>query len=200
MKITRFEDKEAWLAFRVGKISGTTAGGLLSKRDLKPLKGYYQLIVDRIGIPATDENVMDRGIRLEVEALERFEKETGKKVDKSLIVVSRDDNENIAYSPDGIIGKTISLEVKCLNSASHLEAWITKKIPSEYEAQSIQPFVVNDSLKTLHFIFYEPRLPKIDYFCIDIHREEVKERVEAALATQRQVLEEVARYEVDLTF
>jgi hypothetical protein len=49
---------------------------------------------------------MDRGKRLEDEAIERFAKETGKKVNTDLVLWMRDDDENIAVSPDGSIGKT----------------------------------------------------------------------------------------------
>ncbi|MCV6900789.1 YqaJ viral recombinase family protein, partial [Escherichia coli] len=84
--------------------------------------------------------------RLEEEAVARFVKETGKEVNTDLVIFTRDDNENIAFSPDAYIGDTEVVEAKCLSSASHIEAWLTQEVPSEYEEQTIQPFIVNDTL------------------------------------------------------
>lgn len=199
MTITKYENEQDWLDARRGRITGTRLGSLFSKRDKKPLKGYYELIAERVALPPTGENVMDRGHRLEVDALERFEQETGKKVNKDLVIISRDDNDAIAYSPDGYIGKTETVEVKCLNSASHIEAWLTKQIPKEYDEQVVQPFIVNDKLKKLYFVFYDPRMPK-DFFYFEVDRASVEEKVKEYFELEKQVLLEVAQIENQLTF
>jgi predicted phage-related endonuclease len=142
---------------------------------------------------------MDRGKRLEDEAIERFVKETGKKVNTDLVLWMRDDDENIAISPDGAIGKTAAVECKCLSSARHIEAWLTKAIPDEYEYQVLQYFIVNDSLKTLYFVFYDPRMPK-DFFYFEVKRKDVQERVDAYIELERNVLAEIAEIEQQLTF
>jgi hypothetical protein len=116
-----------------------------------------------------------------------------------IFLITRDDNEYIAYSPDGIIGDTETIEVKCLNSASHIEAWVTKKIPSEYEEQSIQPFVVNDKLETLYFVFYDPRMP-IDFFYFTVTREELADKITKAYETQLLALAQILEIEAQLTF
>lgn len=199
MKTLKFNNAEEWLAARRGRITGTRAGSLFSKRDKKPLKAYYEIIAERVAVPADDENVMDRGHRLEDEALDRFEKETEKKLNRDLVLWCRDDAESIAISPDAVIGKTEAVEVKCLSSASHIEAWLTQDTPSEYEGQILQYFVVNDSLKTLYFVFYDPRMPK-DFFYIMVKRDDVKEKVKEYLELEKRAIEEIAKIEEDLTF
>lgn len=203
MKLLRFNNREDWLDARKGKIMGTKAGSLLSKRDQKPLKGYYELIAERVAIPHDGENVMDRGLRLEEEALDKFQKQTGKKVEKAtddnLMVCVREDFPDIGYSPDGLIGKTEDVEVKCLNSAAHIEAYLTKGIPSEYRSQIIQGFVVNDKLKTRYMVFYDPRMP-VDMFFLTLDRKDFKEEIEEYLELEKSVLEEVERITNDLTF
>ncbi|MDE1971170.1 MAG: YqaJ viral recombinase family protein [Patescibacteria group bacterium] len=194
IKQTKFDNEQDWLAGRRGKITGTRAGSMLSKRDNKPLKTFYEVIAERIAIPSDGENAIDRGKRLEHEAIERFEKETGKVVDKSLVLWTREDEESIAVSPDGFIGDTEAVECKCLNSASHIEALITGKIPSEYEYQVLQYFVVNDDLKTLYFIFYDPRMPR-DYVCFTIERDSIAEKVATSLEEQREVLKKIKEIE-----
>jgi hypothetical protein len=199
MKILKFDNEQEWLDARRGKITGTRLKDLIVKRGNGRKKGFYEIIAERVAIPKSEENVMDRGKRLEVEAIERFEKETGKKVNKDLVLVCRDDNEDIAYSPDGFIGKTETIEAKCLNSASHIEALLTGKIPSEYEEQTIQPFIVNDKLKKLHFVFYDPRMPK-DFFYFTINRKDVKDKVQEYFEIEKQALVEIAKIEKQLTF
>lgn len=199
MKTLKFSDENEWLEARRGKITGTRLKDLINKRGNGRKKGFYEIIAEKVAVPHDGENVLDRGHRLEVEAIERFEQETGKKVNKDLVIICRDDNEDIAYSPDGYIGQTETVEVKCLNSASHIEAWLTKQIPSEYEEQTIQPFIVNDKLKKLYFVFYDPRMPK-DFFYFEVNRKNVAEKVAEYFELEKQVLAEIAEIEKQLTF
>jgi len=200
MKIVKFNSEESWLEARRGKITGTRLKDLVNKRGGAPKMGFYELIAERIAIPASDEGVMDRGKRLEDEAIEKFSEQTDKRVDNELVIWYRDDDENIAISPDGSIGKTEAVEVKCLSSARHLEAFITKQIPSEFEYQVLQYFIVNDKLKKLYFIFYDPRMPK-DLFWIEVNNDkEMKVKVAEYLMLERDVLRQVTDFEKQLTF
>lgn len=199
MKTITFDSKEKWLNARIGKITGTRLKDLIVLRGTTPKKGFYELIAERLAIPADNENPMDRGARLEEEALARFSKETDKKVDGSLIMWVSEENESMAISPDGVIGKTEAVEIKCLNSASHIEAYLTQKLPSEYQMQIYQYFIVNDKLKTLYFAFYDPRLPAKDFFYITIKREEVIEEVKKYHEEQLKILAEVERIVLELS-
>lgn len=199
MKTLKFKNEEEWLEARRGKITGTRLKGLIVKNGNKKKIGYYELIAERVAIPATEERAMDRGKRLEDDAMDRFSKETGKKVDHSLVIWQRDDNEYIAISPDGFIGKTEAVECKCLSSAKHIEALLTGTIPSDYEEQVLQYFIVNDSLKILYFVFYDPRMPK-DFFYFTVKRADVKEKVKEYIELERNVLEEIVKIEKELTF
>lgn len=191
MKITTYEDRDAWLLARRGKITGSRLKDIVVKRGTGKKIGFYELIAERLGIPADGENPMDRGTRLEKEAVAEFTKSTGKEVDTSLVIWTREDNESIALSPDGSIGTTEAVEVKCLASARHIEAFLTGKIPSEYEFQKLQYFIVNDELATLYFVFYDPRLLAKPFFIIEVKREDVQEEVTEYLAYQRDTLTEV---------
>lgn len=153
--------------------------------------GFYELIAERLGIQQDDENVMARGHRLEKEAIEMFEIENEKTVDTSLVLWAREDNESIAVSPDGVIGDTEAVEVKCLSSARHIEAVVTGKIPKEYKYQVLQYFIVNDALQLLHFVFYDPRIIARPYFEITVTRQEVQEDIEKMLEHQNVTLSEI---------
>lgn len=214
MKEIRFEpgEREEWLYTRRGKITGSRLKAALAKpRDGGKNITFYELVAEKLGMPPeNDENQMERGARLEADALERFKAETKKEVDTSLILWHRDENENIAISPDGVIGRTEAVEAKCLSSARHIEGFLTKKIPADYEYQVLQYFIVNDELETLHFVFFDPRFAmfsdpsgkqaKIDYFVIEVKREEVQAQVEDILTRERVMMVEVNSVVNQLTF
>lgn len=198
MKVLKFDEREAWFNARLGKVTGSRLKDVLPDRYGGRKKGFYELVAERlIGSAAIndDENAMARGNRLEPEALRRFVEETGKKVDTSLLLWMRDDDESIALSPDGQIGKVAAVEVKCLNAASHVEAKITGKIPKNtagYEEQAMQYFCVNEKLRTLFFVFYDPRFPApLDFFYLELHRKDYAEKVEVYLTQQKEVLKDV---------
>ncbi len=197
MKVQTFATEEEWLEARRGRITGTRLKDLITKG--KPKIGFYEIIAERIAIPANEENVMDRGKRLEEDAITRFAEATGKKVKNDLVLWYRDDEENIALSPDGTIGKTEAVEVKCLSSARHLEAYLTKEIPKDYEYQVLQYFIVSDTLKTLYFAFYDPRMP-VDFFYHEVHRKDIEEQITEYLELERKVLVDIESIEKELTF
>ncbi len=199
MKIIKYETEEAWLEARLGKISGTKAGSLVLKSGKGKKIGYYEILAERVAIPRDEENVMDRGKRLEDFAIERFEKETGKKVDNDLQIWVSDLDPSIIVSPDGTIGPKEAVECKCLSSARHCEAFLTGQIPSDYYEQKLQYFVVNDELETLFFVFYDPTMPK-DFFYFTVHRADVQKEVEELKALEQAVLNDLAEDEKKLTF
>jgi guanylate kinase len=241
---TKFEEKDQWMAGRLGKVSGTrlkdiavasavnkaaivealeTKGvefkksatipvltELLSPEEIQDLtiksmmaadkkKGYYEIIAERLAVQPDGENPMERGNRLEAESIARFEKESGKKVSQDLVILSREDNESIAISPDGFIapaGKSKKIkemvESKSLNSAAHIEAYLTQKVPSEYHHQVLQYFIVNDDCEKLHFLFYDPRFnKKLEFFSLTVERKDVQAEVTMYLKYQEELLKEV---------
>jgi predicted phage-related endonuclease len=203
MQTTKYETRQDWLAGRLGKITGSRLKDVIIKRGTTKKLAFWELVAERLATrPDVDdtESPIDRGTRLEPEAIARFSKETGKKVDTSLVIWNRDDNESIAISPDGSIGKTEAIETKCLSSALHIKAFITQEIPTEYDEQKLQYFIVNEKLKTLYFVFYDPRIPVKDYFVIPVKRKDIEQELELALAWQRDTLNEVEEIVNKLTF
>ena len=197
-----FDAQSEWFAERVGKITGSTLKDIIVEKGKGEKIGYYQLIADVVAIPDDGENPMERGHRLEEQAVERFIMETGLHVNTGHIVWEREDESRIAVSPDGVITKEEALiipyirpedaiEVKCLSSARHLEAYLTQQIPNDYRKQTIQYFIVNDDLRKLHVVFFDPRVPCKDYFVILVRREEVQDLIDEYLLTEKMKLQQV---------
>lgn len=194
MKILRFSELEAWKLWRLTRITGSRLKNIVSTKGRK-IESYALVAESWIGSTALAEEeenpelAFQRGQRLEPEAMDRFRKETGKKVDSSLIGLERDDDSRIAISPDGMIGVLEAVEVKCLAAKRHIESFITRNIPAEYRYQMAQYFVVNEKLRKLHFVFYHPLFPRgLDYFAIEISRKDIKAEIAQYLQYEREEL------------
>lgn len=201
MLVKEYQSKEEWLVDRKGKIGGSTLSDIVVKRGTGEKIGFYQIIADRIAQDADDENAMERGTRLEEEAIDRVSSILGKDIDTSLISWAREDNPKITVSPDGFINETEAVEIKCLSTAKHIEAIVTNKIPSEYEFQKLQYFIVNDNLKTLYFALYDPRMPEKHQLKIfEVKREDIEDDIKMYLDYQIEKLAKIEDIITKLTF
>lgn len=193
------QNSEKWFDIRKGKVSGSKAYGLQNKRGGAKKIGFYELLAERIAEEKTDEPPIERGSRLEDEAIKELEKEFGK-IERIGLAV-RDDNKNIGVSMDGRQEKEKrAFEVKCLSSAKHLEAYFEKKIPNEYIPQAIQYFVVDEDLETLVFSFYDPRVPSKELHYQIIKREDVEDKITSQLEHQENLLKEIDEMVAEIAF
>lgn len=196
MKILNIEQRsDEWFNFRKGKISGTMLADLYSKRGGRKI-GFYELIAESLAIDPDDEDRMDRGLRLEDEAIELFAAKYKKNVER-VGVCQNEQYPQIINSPDGLIKKKGSdfypeaVEVKCLSPARHLQAVIENQVPAEFEAQKIQYFIVNPNLEKLYFVFYDPRIVSVPLHIIEVTRKELGDLPEKYLQFQVDQLKEV---------
>lgn len=204
MKIIDVEqNSDAWFEARKGKITGSKLKDLTEKRGGGKKIGYYELIAEKLAISPDEEDPRERGHRLETEAVELLKEKTGLDFVESGIWVS-DEHENIACSPDCAVlidGKfKIAGEMKALSSARHMEAYLTQQIPDEYEYQKIQYFIVNKDLEKLYFCFYDPRIPAIPFFYIEVNRSDIEEDIKTLTAYQLNLLKEVDEIVNNLSF
>ena len=203
MLIKKFDDNESWMLERLTKITGSRLKEIVVLRGTEEKVGFWKLIAERLAKPRDkDEKVMERGHNLEVEAVELCEKELGVEFIKDLVLWERDDNSCIAISPDAYKADlTEACEVKCLNSAEHIQCYYEKHWPEEYKFQFYQYFIVNSDLQILHVIMFDPSvIEKCQYIRFDITREEVQEEVDRYLEYQRQKLEKVNSIVNEISF
>lgn len=185
-----------WHHIRKGKITGTTLKAVMGTPKARE-DALYEIIAERLTLGVeTDgeyENAMDRGLRLEPDAISAFELETGKKVER-VGFVQDDSNPQIANSPDGYVlgtGDSEAIEVKCLGAKNHVKMWLKNEVPEEYKWQVIQYFVVNPKLQKLHFVGYNPDIPVHPVHIIEVGRDENAEGIEKARVAQDKFLAEV---------
>lgn len=201
-RLSLIQNTEEWLEWRRGKITGSRLNDIIVKRGTGRKLGFYEVLAERLSIvtDSDNEDAMERGHELEERALDAFAETTGKQVIKDCGVWVSDENEHVAISPDGEISETEAVEVKCLSSARHLQAYFEKEIPSEYEAQAMQYFIVNEKLEQLYFVFFDPRIPAKPMHYITIDRSEWTDTIETYKAYEQEALQDIAQKVAELTF
>lgn len=162
-----------------------------SRKDVRE-DAKYELIGERLttGVEDEYESDMDRGTRLEPIAVAAFEFETGKRVERTGFCEDEEDIF-ITSSPDGLIGETEALEVKCMAGKNHIKTWFTNQVPDKYYWQVVQYFVVNSKLAVLYFVSYNPDIPTRPLHTIEVKRENLLEDIKLARETQKTVLAEI---------
>lgn len=188
------QKSEEWLHLRKGKITGTTLKAIMGTPKARQ-EAIYEVIAQRltVGVETEYESDIDRGNRLEPEAIAMFELYSGKKVSQIGFRES-DDSEFIANSPDGGVEETQNtedVEVKCPAGKNYVKAWLTNKVPEEYHWQVVQYFIVNEKLETLHFVLYNPTIAMHPLHVIEVKREDIKDSIEDAKIEQVAFLNEV---------
>lgn len=182
-----------WFHIRKGKITGTTLKSIMGTPKARQ-EAIYEIIAERltVGIENEDnyENPMDRGNRLEPDAIALFELETGKKVER-IGFCEENNNSMIANSPDGLIGDDEAIEVKCLGGKNYVKSWLTNKVSDEYEWQIIQYFVVNEKLEKLYFVLHNPDIPVHPLHIIEVNKKDIEKDIALAKRSQEAFLQEV---------
>ena len=166
-----------WFAARKGLVTGTGLRKIVGRKDSQE-SYFYEILAEKLMVSdgSEGEAPMDRGVRLETEARQAFEKEVGKEVEEVGFVQAGAFSGG--YSPDGLIKKgkkyTEGLEVKCLGSGNHIRAWLTDQIPDEYMPQVLQAFIVNEDLKKMYVVFYDPRIKQHPLHIIELERKGIE--------------------------
>lgn len=181
---------DEWHQLRKGKITGTTLKSILGTPKARQ-EALYEIVAERLTVGIDDEeNAMERGNRLEPDAIAIFELETGKEVERTGFCED-DSNPMIANSPDGLIGEDEAIEIKCPGGKNYVKMWLTNEVPDEYFWQVIQYFVVNEKLEKLYFVGYNPDIPIHPMHIIEVKREDIKLDIEKARKSQEAFLLEI---------
>lgn len=184
---------DEWKLLRKGRVTGTGLKRIVGTKTVRD-NYFYEILAERlsVGVP-DDESAMMRGSRLEDEARQKYAEHIGKKIVVHGFLQS-EENEFIGSSPDGYVeSKKMdrACEIKCLSGANHIRAYLEKQIPKDYYPQGIQAFIVNDNLKQLDFVFYDPRMPDVEFFVLTLMRKEVEEDISLYKQQEFQFLTEV---------
>lgn len=155
---------EAWLQARVGKVTASRVADVVAKTKTGwgASRANYmaELIAERLtGQPAEKftNAAMIWGSETEPQAraaYEFFQDETVVQVG----LVPHPTIKDSAASPDGYVGEDGLVEIKCPNTATHIDTLLGGSVPSKYETQ-MQWQMACTGRKWCDFVSYDPRLP-----------------------------------------
>lgn len=189
-----------WLQLRLGKITSTRLKKVLSKDNLSVID---ELIAEEeTGFGDDDTFVseeMQRGIDMEPLAIKEYEHQTGISVDRIGFIQSSD-IPMLCQSPDGYVGKTGAIEVKCPKTKTHIKYIRQGKVPNEYKEQVWTYFLVNPDLEWVDFISYDPRLIKKPIWVYRVMREDIQEDLDSTMEILKDFVSKYEKYKQEIFF
>lgn len=183
-----------WFEARLGRataskfadIMATTRNGYSMKRN----NYATELALERLTgqqLETYTSAPMQWGIENEDTASLMYSLKTGNEVEQTSLWVH--DELMAGASPDGLVGDDGVIEIKCPNSATHLNTLVTGKIPSQYIAQ-VQGQMWITGRKWCDFISYDPRMPENAQMII-VHVKRDDDYIEGLHIEVREFLEQV---------
>ena len=168
----------SWFAIRCGKVTASRVADLMAKTKSgysTSRKNYMaQLVCERItGKPAESYSnaAMQWGTEQEPFARAAYEAHTGVIVEETGFH-SHPTIEAAGASPDGLVGEDGLVEIKCPNTATHIETLLDEFIPIKYFCQ-MQMQMVCTGRKWCDFVSFDPRMPEgAQLFVQRLHRDE----------------------------
>lgn len=159
------QGSDAWKAFRCGKVTASRVADIVARTKTGPAasRANYlaQLIAERLtGAPAeTYTNAaMQHGVDTEPEARAAYEFYQGVTVEQ-VAFVPHPKIDQAGASPDGLVGDDGLVEIKCPNTATHLETLLGQAVPAKYIDQ-MQFQMACTGRKWCDFVSYDPRMPE----------------------------------------
>lgn len=156
---------DEWFAVRCGKCTASRVADVVAKtrNGWGASRANYmaQLVVERLtGQPAESyiNAAMQHGIDTEPEARTAYEFYR----DCEVTQVAFTDHPSIPMSgasPDGLVGNDGMVEIKCPNSATHIESLLGASIPDKYIIQ-MQWQMACEGREWCDFVSYDPRMPE----------------------------------------
>ncbi len=153
-----------WYAARLGKVTASRVSDVVAKTKT----GYAasrdnykaQLIVERLTqkpLASFSSAAMQWGTDTEPLARAAYEAETQVMVDEVGFI----DHPEILMagaSPDGLVGAVGLVEIKCPNTATHIDTLLTQTVPKQYHDQMMWQMICTGR-EWCDFVSYDPRMP-----------------------------------------
>ncbi len=156
---------EDWYAARLGKVTASRVADVVAKTKTgySASRANYmaQLICERLTGTQGDtyqNAAMAWGTEQEPAARGAYEARTGLLVQETGFVPHPTILMSGA-SPDGLVGDDGLVEIKCPNTATHIDTILSEAVPGKYIAQ-IQWQMVCTGRQWCDFISYDPRVPE----------------------------------------
>jgi putative phage-type endonuclease len=159
------QQTEEWFSARLGKVTASRVADVIAKTKTgySASRDNYmaQLICERLtgqkGESFTNA-AMEWGTQTEPLARSAYENARSLLV-KEVGFINHPRIEMSGASPDGLVADDGLVEIKCPNTATHIDTLLSGKVPTKYITQ-IQFQMLCTGAKWADFVSYDPRLPK----------------------------------------
>ena len=180
-----------WFAARLGCVTASRTADVMAKTKsgYSASRSNYmaQLITERLTQTQSEgftSAAMQWGTDTEPQARVAYELLTGADVVEEAFVV-HPTIEGFGASPDGLVGADGMLEIKCPNSATHIDTLLSEKVPAKYITQ-MQVQMLCAGRSWCDFVSFDPRLPgDMNYWC---------KRIEADAERHAEIEAEVIKF------
>ena len=170
----------AWFQARAGKVTASRVADVAAKTKsgYSASRATYmgQLIAERLTGNVADSfsnAAMAWGTETEPQARAVYELELGVEVIE-VGFVPHPTIDGSSASPDGIIGADGLVEIKCPNTATHIETLLTEKVPKKYLTQIMWQLACTGR-SWCDFVSFDPRLPTdMQMFCKRAERDDAR--------------------------
>lgn len=156
---------EEWFKARLGKVTASRVADVMAKTKsgYSASRANYmaELIAERLTGTKGDfyqNAAMQWGTDQEPNARAAYETLKGVLV-REVGFVPHPSIPNSGASPDGIIDETLLVEIKCPNTATHLDFLTSSAIPEKYNLQ-MQWQMACIGAQNCDYVSYDPRLPE----------------------------------------
>jgi putative phage-type endonuclease len=173
------QGSDEWLQARAGRVTASRVADVMAKTktgaSASRVNYMAQLISERLtGQPADgfSSAAMRHGTETEPEARAAYEMLTGADV-VEVGFIPHPTIDGFGASPDGLVGDDGLIEIKCPNTATHIETLLAEKVPSKYNTQMQVQMLCTDRA-WCDFVSYDPRLPgDMRIWIRRVHRDDV---------------------------
>jgi putative phage-type endonuclease len=157
---------EEWFAARLGKVTASRIGDILAtirNGNWSASRRNYaaELVTERL-TGRCDEGFTSEHMRYAIEheplAREAYERKMGVKV-VEVGFINHPTIPMAGCSPDGLVGDDGLVEIKCLNTANHIEVLLEEKIEEKYRLQMLWQMACTKR-SWCDYVPFEPHLPE----------------------------------------
>lgn len=154
-----------WLAVRLGKVTASRIGDLMArtKSGYSTSRANYmaQLVAERLTGASQDAYIneaMRRGTEMEPLARRAYENRAAVFVEQ-VGMIPHQSIADAGASPDGLVDDDGLVEIKCPNTATHIDTLLSGQIERKYILQ-MQWQMACTGRKWCDFVSFDPRLPE----------------------------------------
>jgi putative phage-type endonuclease len=153
-----------WFAARIGRVTGSRVADLMAKTKsgYSASRANYmaELICERLTGQRAEmyqNAAMQHGTDTEPQARAAYEFLTDNAVTETGFIL-HPSIKDFGASPDGLVGSDGLLEIKCPNTATHIDTLLTETVPAKYVTQ-MQAQMACTGRAWCDFVSFDPRLP-----------------------------------------